>query len=300
MPCDLQFNYDETTAAMDKFSQNDIDELRQWIQKLDKSKCVPKDLTDKQIVIFYNACYSHLEKTKVCIERYYSIRRNAPELFDHRVLNSEDMKQAAKTLEMFPLPGKTSDGYEILFHRLHDTDPSKFCLEAASKYLFMLVDLCLTKQGPKPGFVFLFDMRGVKFGHITRLSLTTLRKFFQYVQEATPLRMRAIHVLNTDSILDKLLMLIKPFMDKQFYDMIKFYNKNDDLEKLYEIIPKTSLPSDYGGVLPDTQVLHKECFGQLQLLEPYFKAEEEQRTAALPDKKNENTLEGTFKKLDID
>lgn len=48
----------------------------------------------------------------------------------------------------------------------------------------------------------------------------TLRKFFQYVQEAMPVRMRAIHVLNTEPVLDKLMLLIRPFMDKKFFDMV--------------------------------------------------------------------------------
>ncbi|PZC77173.1 hypothetical protein B5X24_HaOG203651 [Helicoverpa armigera] len=162
-------------------------------------------------------------------------------------------------------------------------------------------DLCLTKRGPQPGYMFLFDMRGVKFGHLTKVSLSTLRKFFQYVQEAMPVRMRAIHVLNTEPVLDKLMVLIRPFMDKKFFDMLKFHNKNEDLEKFYEtVVPRSALPPDYGGTLPDTQTLHKKCMQQLQLLEPYFKAEEEQRIAALPDKKREKAMEKAFKNLDID
>jgi hypothetical protein len=49
----------------------------------------------------------------------------------------------------------------------------------------------------------------------------SFRKFFTYIQEALPVRMRAIHVLNTEPILDKLLMIIKPFMEKKFYDMVR-------------------------------------------------------------------------------
>lgn len=38
----------------------------------------------------------------------------------------------------------------------------------------------------------------------------------------------------------------------------------------------------------------------LKSLEPYFKAEEEQRINALPDKKREKAMERAFKNLDID
>lgn len=82
---------------------------------------------------------------------------------------------------------------------------------------------------------------------------------------------------------------------------MKFHNKNEDLEKFYEtVIPRSSLPPDHGGTLPDMQTLHKKCMEQLGSLEPYFRAEEEQRIAALPDKKREKAMERAFKNLDID
>ncbi|KAG7303323.1 hypothetical protein JYU34_011813, partial [Plutella xylostella] len=198
------------------------------------------------------------------------------------------------------LPEKSTEGYDVIFHRLRLTEPSKYHLEPGCKLLFMTVDACLSKRGPQPGYIFLFDMTGVKFGHLTRVSLSTLRKFFAYIQEAMPVRMRAIHVLNTEPVLDKLLLLIRPFMDKKLFDLIKFHSKTEDLEKFYEtVIPRSALPPQYGGTLPETQVLHKKCMQQLSDMEPYFTAEEQQRKAAIHDKKGKS-LETTFKKLEID
>ncbi|XP_073948034.1 alpha-tocopherol transfer protein-like isoform X2 [Choristoneura fumiferana] len=301
MPLEMEFDYDATTAVMDKFSQSDIDLLREWTLGLDINKCVPKDLTDQQIVLFYHACYGNLEKTKICIEKNYAQRKNAPEMFDNRIVFSDELKPSTESIELVFLPEKSVEGYDIIFHRLHLTEPSKYHLEPSCKLLFMTVDACLNKRGPTPGYIFLFDMRGVRLGHLTRVSLSSLKKFFQYVQEAQPVRMKAIHVLNTEPILDKLLLLIRPFMEKKFFDMIKFHNKNEDLEKFYEtVIPRSALPPDYGGTLPDTQTLHKKCMQQLQTLEPFFKVEEEQRLAALPGKKRDKALNNSFKKLDID
>lgn len=301
MNVDLEYDYEQAIAAIECFSQDDINSLKSWTQTLDKSKYVPKDLTNKQLLLFHNACYGDMEKTKTCIERYYNIRKNAPEFFEQRNMDSEELKSAAEVLEFSYFPGKSVEGYDIIFHRLHETEPSKYFFDAGVKMLFMTVDACLSKRGPQPGYIFLFDMRGVKFGHIARVSLSALRKFFMYVQEAMPVRMRAIHVLNTEPVLDKLMLLCRPFMDKKFFDMLKFHNKNEDLEKFYEtVIPRSSLPPDYGGTAPDTQTLHRKCVQQLKLLDSYFKAEEEQRISALPDKKREKAMERAFKNLDID
>ncbi|XP_045503403.1 alpha-tocopherol transfer protein-like isoform X1 [Colias croceus] len=308
MSVDLEFDYDAATAAMDIFSPEHIEELREWTQKLDKSKYVPKDLSNKQLLLFYNACYGDIEKTKTCIERYYNLRKNTPDIFDNRLLGLDDVKATAEALEYSVLPGKSCKGYDIIFHRLYNTEPSKYFLEPACKLLFMTVDACLYKRGPQPGYIFLFDMQGVRLAHLTRISLSfqkdrqrSLRKFFQYVQEAMPVRMKEIHVLNTEPVVDKLMMLIRPFLDKKFFDMIKFHHKNEDLESFYEtVIPRTSLPPDYGGLLPDTRTLHMKCIQQLKDMENYFTAEEQQRVNALPDKKREKHMEKAFKNLDID
>ncbi|GBP54369.1 Alpha-tocopherol transfer protein-like [Eumeta japonica] len=163
------------------------------------------------------------------------------------------------------------------------------------------VDACLYKHGPSPGYIFLFDMRGVRFGHILRLNLGSLKKFFDYVQKGLPVRMKSIHVLNTEPLIDKILALIRPFMDRNLYDLIKLHNKNEDLEEFYrDTIPREALPPDHGGTLPDTQTLHTKCMNQLQDLADYFKAEEEQRKAAVAEKHKGKKKEKAFRSLEID
>lgn len=98
MPVELEFDYDTATAAMDIFSQDDLNNLREWTQLLDKSKYVPKDLSDKQLILFYNACYGDMDKTKACIEKYYNCRKNGPEFFDNRVITSEELKGSVEAL----------------------------------------------------------------------------------------------------------------------------------------------------------------------------------------------------------
>lgn len=98
MPVEMDFDYATAAKSMDKFSQEDINLLREWTQKTDKSKYIPKDLTDKQLLLFYNACYGDMDKTKICIEKFYCCRKHTPEFFDNRVINSPELKQSLETL----------------------------------------------------------------------------------------------------------------------------------------------------------------------------------------------------------
>lgn len=110
-----------------------------------------------------------------------------------------------------------------------------------------------------------------------------------------------IETLNTSSELSIPLIYPTRTISLFLYFQLKFHTKNDDLEKFYDtVIPRSSLPPDFGGTAPDTQTLHKKCMQTLLTLEPYFRAEEEQRIAALPDKKRDKAMERAFKNLDID
>lgn len=66
-------------------------------------------------------------------------------------------------------------------------------------------------------------MRNVRIGHLTRVRVGTIRKFFRYVQEGIPGTLCQIHVLNVVSFFDKILTLIKPFMRAEIFKVVCFF-----------------------------------------------------------------------------
>ncbi|GBP54365.1 hypothetical protein EVAR_50778_1 [Eumeta japonica] len=135
MPVELEFDFKEKCSAMEIFSQKDIDELHSWIQNLDKSKYVPKDLSNKQLLLFYNACYQDLNKTKTCIEKYYDIRHNAPELFDNRIISSADLKPSVEALTDNDWT-KSEIGVDRSNERYHSDNPedTEICVKSGAGY----------------------------------------------------------------------------------------------------------------------------------------------------------------------
>lgn len=118
------------------------------------------------------------------------------------------------------LPKPDKNGYRIIFHRLADTTPSQYNLNDGIKLLQMSLDGSLYTEGCTPGYIFLFDMQGVRLGHLTRLSVTSIRRFFEYIQEGLPVRLKAIHVLNAVWFINKILALIRPFVKRELFDMV--------------------------------------------------------------------------------
>lgn len=63
-------------------------------------------------------------------------------------------------------------------------------------------------------------MRHVRIGHLTRVRVGTIRKFFRYLQEGMPAKLCEIHVLNVVSFFDKILSLIRPFMRAEIFKVV--------------------------------------------------------------------------------
>lgn len=221
------------------------------------------------------------------------------------------------------LPQLTQNRYKILYCKLIDPDPAKYNHANQVNLFDMIVTLELFLNGPSEGHVFVIDMENIVFGHMARLNLMVLKKFFMYLQEGLPVRLKGFYFINAVSFMDKIMALIKPFMKKELMQMLYIYSQSGDLQNFYEFVPKVCLPSDLGGTADSCAILASEsrlhnreqrfiCVvaeKQLDMLEEHREffledqkllVDETQR----PGKPKTSTelfgMEGTFKKLDLD
>ena len=99
-------------------------------------------------------------------------------------------------------------------------------------------------QGFQEGVSVVFDMTGITLGHIARLNLMAIKKFLNYLQDGINLRLKEFHWVNVVPFLDKIMMMIKPFMKKELIDILHFHT---GMETLYPFVPKELLTEEYGG-----------------------------------------------------
>nr|XP_050857348.1 alpha-tocopherol transfer protein-like isoform X1 [Vespula vulgaris]XP_050857349.1 alpha-tocopherol transfer protein-like isoform X1 [Vespula vulgaris] len=244
-----------------------LGKLKEWIQQRNLPN-VPQE----QLAIFAQSCYFQTDATLRCMETYYRIRTNSPEFFNNRDIKLENLQFSLKVLEFVKLPVPDPNGYSIIFHRLADTRASKYFLNDAMKLMMMTVDGNLYNDGCSPGYVFLLDMAGVNIAHLTRISIGSIRKFIEYVQEGMPVRLKAIHIINVVGFMDKILSIVKPFMNKEILELLHLHT--GEVSEIYKHIPPKCLPKDYGGELDCIEALHEEHTRKLEQLRDYFLEEE--------------------------
>ena len=73
------------------------------------------------------------------------------------------------------------------------------------------------------GEIPIFDMSGYSLKHLTKTVLSSLRIYMKFVQEAHPVRIKQIHVLNSPSYMDKVLTVIKPFIKSEVFKLVSFF-----------------------------------------------------------------------------
>ncbi|XP_039304662.1 alpha-tocopherol transfer protein-like [Solenopsis invicta] len=267
MPIIRRVTLKEEMEKNPELKLSDIQSLKEWCEK---QPHLPK-IEDSFLALFLHSNYYQMEPTKNTIENYYTTRTHVSEIFCNRdPLEEKKLRQAFKVTTNFPLNGVTKDGYKIIYSTFLDGDSSHFNYNDYLKYVHMLYDIFLLTDGTNNGYVIVFDASKVSFGHVARTSPLASKKNFYYIQEASPIRLKGIHVINVLPAMEFFMNIIKPFIKKELINMIHFHSS---LENLSKYIPVDALPNEMGGKggftreLADIQIKRLEDYREWFLLD---------------------------------
>lgn len=73
-------------------------------------------------------------------------------------------------------------------------------------------------------------------------------------QEAILVKLKGLHFINAPSFIDKILLMMRPFMKKELMDILCVHQVGSTTLDKY--IPMTALPSDAGGSCKTTKEYH--------------------------------------------
>lgn len=107
------------------------------------------------------------------------------------------------------------------------------------------------------GEVPIFDMGGISYRHLPKLVFSTLKMYLKYTQEAHPVRVRQVHIVNCSSLLGYLHSIAKPLVHAEVMKRVHFHAPNSDT--LNNFIPIEMLPEEYGGFGGKIGDLKEEC-----------------------------------------
>lgn len=74
------------------------------------------------------------------------------------------------------------------------------------------------------GEVQIFDMSGYTLKHVAKLHISTLRTYMKFLQKTLPAQLKAVHMINCPTYLDKIVAAIKPFIANEVYKLVIYQN----------------------------------------------------------------------------
>ncbi|XKL63841.1 hypothetical protein PGB90_006205 [Kerria lacca] len=282
-----------------EIKQEDIQQLLDWAEK---QQHMPK-ITEYQTIQFYHATNYSIQKTKNLMEIHYAYKNEAPEFYTGKDFDKPRYQHNFWDVAYcFDLPMSTPEGYRIVYCGLKDFDPAKYNYEIITAMFTKIMLTIIMEQGLCCGYAFIHDLQGFSFSHLSSVSISLIRKFLYISQETLQLKVRQIHIINGRSIIEKIMMLTKPFLKKELFDMIHIQS---DINKFQESFGKERLPLDVGGTLPFTRdELNEKMKAKVDAFADITQKELDLRsdvTKINGDKENNFTsTNGSFKKLVID
>ncbi|XP_053951154.1 alpha-tocopherol transfer protein-like [Anastrepha ludens] len=237
----------------DAAAEAEIDELYEWFQQNPK---LPKEIDRILLKRFYKCMYGDIKGTKNLIKINYSMRNKHAHIFLERDPTDGDSKRTFDYADLVPLPGLTPEGYKVSCYRLVNFDPAKVNHTADTKAFFMISDYRFNMydgatsteadvEAFADGEVQIFDMDGYTLKHLSKMTFSTLRIYMAFLQEALPVHLKAIHIINCPPYLDRIVSIMKPFIGREVFKLIRFHTVS--LDSLYEHVPRSILPEEYGG-----------------------------------------------------
>jgi hypothetical protein len=281
--------------------ENDLQIIKEWLAK---QPHLP-DFDDERLMTFLRGCKFSLEKCKRKLDMYFTMRGMIPEFFTNReITKNRDLQEIARTIHCPPLPGLTDNGRRVILMRGIDKDLPTPNVAEAMKLVLMIGDVRLKEEYiGVAGDVYILDAAVATPTHFAKFTPAIVKKFLVCVQEAYPVKMKAVHVVNVSPLVDTIVNFVKPFIKEKLRERLFMHSS---MESLYEHIPKSILPEEYGGDAGPIQKIHDQWMKKVADYGPWFKEQDNVKA-------NENLrpgkpksyddlfgLDGSFRKLTID
>uniref|UniRef100_A0A336MFQ7 CSON014692 protein n=1 Tax=Culicoides sonorensis TaxID=179676 RepID=A0A336MFQ7_CULSO len=281
--------------------ERDVAAIKEW---LTKQPHLPKDMDDARLRTFLRGCKFSLEKVKKKLDMYYTMRNAIPEFFSNRDINRPEISQILDFVHMPPLPGLTPNGRRVCILRGLDTEIKTSDVTEAMKVALMIGDIRLyEEQVGVAGDVYILDASVATPTHFAKFTPALVKKFLICVQEAYPVKLKEVHVINVSPLVDTIVNFVKPFLKEKIRERIHLHSSMDSL---YKFVPKDMLPIEYGGQAGNIKDLNEQWRQKLKDYTPWFKeqeaskADETLRPGGSRSADDLFGMDGTFRKLTID
>ncbi|XP_068142173.1 retinol-binding protein pinta [Drosophila tropicalis] len=246
----------------------DIATLRDWLDK-QPHLCSCND--EQFLLAFLRGTKFSLEKAKQKIDRFYTLQKVIPEVFnEHRLADDPQVLEIIRAGVILRIPLDAEDtGPAVTIIRACSYDLDKFKFQDIIRVGSMFGEIMMLEDdnATVSGYMEIMDMTGVTAANLFALQPQMLSKFSAYADEAMPTRQKGIHFLNVPGAFETGFNSLRSFFPEKIKNRVSV---SSDPEAIFELIPRKYLPKEYGGTKGSVKDILEQMEAKILSYREYF------------------------------
>jgi len=230
-----------------ELAKESCEKLRQLLKNDTSMKWAWDD--DESLIRFLRPTHFYPESALKLLKKLAEFKKKHSDVVGN--IMPADLKDIYLTTKDFlVVKNRDQDGRRILIMKLGgDWNPSK----VTADHIFQLIYLSSIGAMLEPstqinGVVVILDFEGMGMKQVTALGPAVSMRLLSYIQEAMPLRLKEVHIVNEPMVFNMVWQVFKPFIQEKLRSRIFFHKSK--WESLHKHISPEVLPPQYKGKLP--------------------------------------------------
>lgn len=223
-----------------------IEELRELLRNDDT---IYFDDDDETLTIFLRPCKWYAKSAYELMKRIADFKEKNKEFLEN--LMPEDEKDAFINHNVVNvLKNRDHKGRRVLLVNLGETwNPSAVTTDQIFRIFYIIHELAILEPETQiNGAVVIMDYSGLGMKQVKAFGPSFGMRLFSFIQEAMPLRLKEIHIVNQPFVFNMVWTLFKPFIKEKLKKRIHFHGTKK--ESVLKFMDAAYLPEDFGGKLP--------------------------------------------------
>ncbi|XP_049785289.1 uncharacterized protein LOC126187954 isoform X2 [Schistocerca cancellata] len=196
-----------------------VTSLREWLRM---QPHLPDAVDDSVIERMYINCKCSMEKVKLGLDAYFSLKHKFPELLMNRDAESSEFPFAMEHFKMMIMPRLTKDAYRVHVWTAVDEDSTNIIWPLYGKIVTGALEVLLAKDYSL-GDVIIFDLANVNAGHIVRADINLIRNLELCYKTAYRRRLKGVHLVNASKILHSAMKIVKLALSEKLQKRTNFW-----------------------------------------------------------------------------
>ncbi|XP_029035448.1 alpha-tocopherol transfer protein-like isoform X1 [Osmia bicornis bicornis] len=207
---------------------------------------VPLD-NEAWLIRFLRPCKYYPESALKLVKHYYNFKVKHANVYDN--LKPSREKNIFEQNILTVLPNRDQHGRRMLIIELGKKWKHNKCnLDEVFKGCVLYLEAAMLEPASQiAGAVVIFDMDGLSLQQTWQFNPPFAKRIVDWLQDAMPLRIKNIHIVNQPYVFNMVFALFKPFLREKLKSRIIFHGT--DRKSLHQYISPKCLPDCYGGNL---------------------------------------------------